>query len=80
MVARAKRKRRKRRKGRILHIGTIGKDGEGADVPLNWEFDCYRMVPDFEVVDLPSGEKQLLVAGYTVAELRKIAEDAKEKP
>jgi len=80
VVARAKRKRRKRRKGRIVRIGTFGKDSEGAEVPLHWEFDCYRMVADFEVLDLPDGGQELLVAGYTIPELRKIADGAKEKP
>ena len=68
MVAKARRKRRKRRKGRILRIGTIGKDSEGADVPIGWNFDCYRMVPAFDVVQLPNGETETLVAGYTVAD------------
>lgn len=81
MVAKAKRKRRKRRKGRIVRIGTIGKDSEGNDVPRDWSFDCYRMVAGFEVLELPDGGKELLVAGYTIPELKAIAEAAaKEKP
>lgn len=72
----AKRRRPKRRKAIITRIGTIGKDAEGNDVPRDWDFDCGRMVPDFDVLEHPDGTKELLVAGYTVAELKKIAEGA----
>ena len=80
-MAKAKRRRPKRRKARITRIGTIGKDAEGNDVPRDWDFDCHRMVADFDILEHLDGTAELLVAGYSVAELRKIAEaHAKEKP
>ena len=58
-------------KAKIIKIGEF-KDGK----PILWVFDCLGSVPLSEV--LLTGET--LYAGYTLEELKDIAEDVKNDP
>ena len=55
-----------RQKAKIIAVGYIinGK-------LENWKFDCIGLVPALEV----TADQQVLIAGYTMAELEQISED-----
>jgi hypothetical protein len=52
-------------RGTIIKIGYVDED----NIPQNWKFDCNFFVPAITITD-----DGLLYAGYSVEELKRIAE------
>lgn len=57
------------RKATILIVGDIERNA-----PINWSFDCGMEIPAMEIT--VNGE--LLIAGYTLEELKEISERYKQ--